>query len=248
MAGKPTKNPPPKDQESSSSNGGEEEEEESKTGTQNTPQTKPVEEEGDGKSGGGDSDGESEFESDAGMAAKKSQEAIGTKMISNSKAAQTPSVAAGKRGRESDLAVADKVRRLRKKYRNLAERSNNGKDLLFSKAHDKKLYQLSKRIWGAKDTDEDMEDPKEKDLNLSDIVNNKSKSGSGGIDTGTGTAMVDFNRTEEMVLKDCMTRLTAEKRANMEKKLKVIQLESYLKRSRLIRKLVKSTLHAYKSK
>ncbi|OMO91952.1 hypothetical protein CCACVL1_06950 [Corchorus capsularis] len=310
MAAKAIKTPPPppKDHESSSSNG-EEDEEESKTGTQNTPPVVGVVGEED-KSGGGESDSES----DAGMAAKKSQ---GTMMISNSKAAQTPSAAAGKRGRESDLAVkkskakrakgeegeetalnkktlfqrvfsesdeidllrgikdyydhesngnkemndafyefimgsikvsvnkgqvVDKVRRLRKKYNNLAGKSNNGKDPSFSKDHDKKLYKLSKRIWGAKAKDNDeedmaMEDPKEKELILSsDVV------------TGTATAMADFNRTEERVLKDCMARLTAEKRDKVEKKLKVIQLESYLKRSGVICKLVESTLRAYKSK
>jgi hypothetical protein len=46
-----------------------------------------------------------------------------------------------------------KVRRLKKKYENNAARERGtGKDRTFSKAHEKKAYDLSKKIWGKKDS------------------------------------------------------------------------------------------------
>ncbi|XP_011658171.1 STOREKEEPER protein [Cucumis sativus] len=44
--------------------------------------------------------------------------------------------------------LMDKIRRLKKKYRNNADRGKKGADPTFSKAHDQKGFELSKRIWG----------------------------------------------------------------------------------------------------
>ncbi|XP_030948942.1 probable transcription factor At1g11510 [Quercus lobata] len=44
--------------------------------------------------------------------------------------------------------LIDKMKRLRKKYRNNAGRGKKGKDPTFSKPHERNTYELSKKIWG----------------------------------------------------------------------------------------------------
>lgn len=44
--------------------------------------------------------------------------------------------------------LMDKVRRLKKKYQNNTEKGDNGEDPVFSKLHDVKSFDLSKKIWG----------------------------------------------------------------------------------------------------
>lgn len=55
----------------------------------------------------------------------------------------------------SKTQVVDKIRRLKKKYMNNAERAKKGKDPTFSKPHEQKGFELSKKIWG------NTEDPNE---------------------------------------------------------------------------------------
>ncbi|KAG9454254.1 hypothetical protein H6P81_007158 [Aristolochia fimbriata] len=50
----------------------------------------------------------------------------------------------------SKTQLADKLRRLKKKYENNAKRGKKGKDPEFSKAHEKTGFELSKQIWGPK--------------------------------------------------------------------------------------------------
>lgn len=45
--------------------------------------------------------------------------------------------------------LVDKMKRLRKKYNNNAGRGKKGKDPTFSKPHEQKTYELSKKIWGS---------------------------------------------------------------------------------------------------
>lgn len=49
----------------------------------------------------------------------------------------------------SKTQVMDKIRRLKKKYKNNAERAKKGKEPTFSKLHEQKAYDLSKKIWGS---------------------------------------------------------------------------------------------------
>ncbi|KAI4299240.1 hypothetical protein L6164_032717 [Bauhinia variegata] len=51
----------------------------------------------------------------------------------------------------SKVQLMDKIRRLKKKYENNAGKKN-GEDRKFSKAHDKKAFELSKKIWGTEGT------------------------------------------------------------------------------------------------
>ncbi|OMO99963.1 hypothetical protein COLO4_13007 [Corchorus olitorius] len=44
--------------------------------------------------------------------------------------------------------LIDKMRRLKQKYKNNAEKGQNGNDPVFSKPHDHKSFELSKKIWG----------------------------------------------------------------------------------------------------
>ncbi|XP_010241033.1 PREDICTED: STOREKEEPER protein-like [Nelumbo nucifera] len=47
--------------------------------------------------------------------------------------------------------LADKIRRLKKKYKTNVGRRKGGKDPLFSKSHESKAFELSKKIWGSED-------------------------------------------------------------------------------------------------
>ncbi|KAI7998234.1 putative transcription factor [Camellia lanceoleosa] len=47
----------------------------------------------------------------------------------------------------SKTQLFEKVRRLKKKYENNASKSKMEKDRTFSKAHERKMYELSKKIW-----------------------------------------------------------------------------------------------------
>ncbi|KAJ4958093.1 hypothetical protein NE237_025204 [Protea cynaroides] len=48
----------------------------------------------------------------------------------------------------SKTQLSDKIRRLKKKYNNNASRGKGGKDPFISKTHEKKVFKLSKKIWG----------------------------------------------------------------------------------------------------
>ncbi|KAI4296521.1 hypothetical protein L6164_036471 [Bauhinia variegata] len=52
----------------------------------------------------------------------------------------------------STVQLMDKIRRLKKKYKNNAGKGKNGEDRKFSKAHDKQAFDLSKKIWGTEGT------------------------------------------------------------------------------------------------
>ncbi|XP_059279720.1 STOREKEEPER protein-like [Lycium ferocissimum] len=49
--------------------------------------------------------------------------------------------------------LQDKIRRLKKKYENNAGKEKKGKDRIFSKPHEQKGYELSKKIWGKEKND-----------------------------------------------------------------------------------------------
>ncbi|XP_050254540.1 probable transcription factor At1g11510 [Quercus robur] len=76
--------------------------------------------------------------------------------------------------------LVDKMKRLRKKYNNNAGRGKKGKDLTFSKPHEQKTYELSKKIWGSVEATTGTE--KAKDINngkakAKDNNNNKNQKG-----------------------------------------------------------------------
>ncbi|XP_010241034.1 PREDICTED: probable transcription factor At1g11510 [Nelumbo nucifera] len=47
--------------------------------------------------------------------------------------------------------LADKIRRLKKKYKTNVGRGQGGNDPLFSKSHESNVFELSKKIWGSED-------------------------------------------------------------------------------------------------
>ncbi|XP_022725846.1 STOREKEEPER protein-like [Durio zibethinus] len=48
----------------------------------------------------------------------------------------------------SKYQLSEKIRRLKKKYKTNSEKCQNGNDPVFSKPHDHKSFELSKKIWG----------------------------------------------------------------------------------------------------
>ncbi|OAY35154.1 STOREKEEPER protein [Manihot esculenta] len=76
--------------------------------------------------------------------------------------------------------LMDKIRRLKKKYRDNIEKAENGRDPVFSKPHDLKSFELSKKFW---DGDKNYE--KNGTVNRSGKVNSSNDGGgSGGGDGG----------------------------------------------------------------
>lgn len=72
--------------------------------------------------------------------------------------------------------LMDKIRRLRKKYHTNAEKGENGEDPVFSKAHELKSFDLSKKIWGleADGGDDNAKNSKKKQPRKSSKANNSS--------------------------------------------------------------------------
>ena len=54
----------------------------------------------------------------------------------------------------SKYQLTEKIRRLKKKYKNNAEKEQNGNAPVFSKPHDHKSLELSKKIWGNETNEE----------------------------------------------------------------------------------------------
>ncbi|KAM7492320.1 hypothetical protein LguiA_035241 [Lonicera macranthoides] len=52
------------------------------------------------------------------------------------------------RAEVSKNQLTDKIRRLKKKYLNNAEKGENGEDPVFSRPHEYKTFEISKKIWG----------------------------------------------------------------------------------------------------
>ncbi|KAM4113042.1 hypothetical protein ACJW30_05G188000 [Castanea mollissima] len=71
--------------------------------------------------------------------------------------------------------LVDKMKRLRKKYNNNAGRGKKGKDPTFSKPHEQKTYELSKKIWGSVEAATEAE--KAKDINNGKAKAKDNKSG-----------------------------------------------------------------------
>ncbi|KAJ9176952.1 hypothetical protein P3X46_012210 [Hevea brasiliensis] len=71
--------------------------------------------------------------------------------------------------------LIDKIRRLKKKYQNNLERGENGRDPVFSKPHDVKSFELSKKFWDGGKSNE-----KNDSVNRSGKVNSSNGGGGGG--------------------------------------------------------------------
>ncbi|EOY13716.1 hypothetical protein QUC31_002408 [Theobroma cacao] len=164
--------------------------------------------------------------------------------------------------------LMDKIRRLRKKFENNAVKGKKGEDKTFSKVHEQKAFDLSKKIWGKEGISGKTESSAvksngktkgntkalpvvkpeifspEKNVEPMDL-DKKSKSVASFFDKSIGLAGM-----EEKILKNGLEIIGAEKRAALEekwRKLQIAELELFLQRSELIKEEAKMLLEFYKS-
>ncbi|OMO74566.1 hypothetical protein CCACVL1_16599 [Corchorus capsularis] len=165
--------------------------------------------------------------------------------------------------------LMDKIRRLKKKYENNAGKGKKGEDRTFTKPHEQKSFELSKKIWGKDGISGKVESSAAKsngkatlkELALSDkktsdkkkvdvakpmeVDKEGSKSGVCLFDKRYGVASL-----EGEVLKHGLEMIGGEKRAALEekwKKIHIAELELFLQRSELITEQAKLLLEHYKS-
>ncbi|XP_057513740.1 probable transcription factor At1g11510 [Actinidia eriantha] len=172
----------------------------------------------------------------------------------------------------SKTQLSDKVRRLRKKYENRTGKGKNGEDPSFSKPHEQKAYELSKKIWGNEANGVGVDSPNSK-VNGKSRKNqsqkttmaspkmdglevlDKAKEGE-KMDVESNLGSVGFNRSivglglEEEIIKDGLEMIRGAKKFELKVKweqLRVEEVELYLKRLDLIREQAMLVLEALKS-
>ncbi|XP_052208059.1 probable transcription factor At1g11510 [Diospyros lotus] len=119
--------------------------------------------------------------------------------------------------------LSDKIRRLKKKYKNNARKAEAGKLPMFWKAHEKKSYELSKKLWGWEEG--------EKELATLDrvVVKEEKKSDKVGYSPCGSNSNSNLNMDEK------------------QKKLEVRQLELFLEELNLKIKRTELALEVMKS-
>ncbi|GFZ03176.1 hypothetical protein Acr_15g0017840 [Actinidia rufa] len=172
----------------------------------------------------------------------------------------------------SKTQLSDKVRRLRKKYENKTGKGKNGEDPSFSKPHEQKAYELSKKLWGNETNGVGVDSPNSK-VNGKSRKNqsqkttmaspkvdglevlDKAKEGE-KMDVESNLGSVGFNRSiaglglEEEIIKDGLEMIRGAKKLELKAKweqLRVEEVELYLKRLDLIREQAMLVLEALKS-
>ncbi|XP_071697555.1 probable transcription factor At1g61730 [Rutidosis leptorrhynchoides] len=161
----------------------------------------------------------------------------------------------------NDKQVLTKARRLKKKYENNAAKvDNNGKVRSFSNPHEKKMYELSKNLWGSDGNKNVVKSSSKKlkaKVNVTPKTNKSSKAvgssnGNGGVDvsdkqvvayevkpkvvSGHGSdhvVKIGLPITDELIINEGLELLSGAKKAEMEEKLKnlkVEELEHYVKK------------------
>ncbi|MBA0600327.1 hypothetical protein Gorai_006515 [Gossypium raimondii] len=170
----------------------------------------------------------------------------------------------------SKVQLMDKVRRLKKKFKNNVGKNKKGEDPTFSKAHEQKAFELSKKIWGVSGKVESStaksngkakgnnkvvaalkaELPSSSDKKTDnavpievDIVVSKSYS-----------SLLDMkfsvSDTEVGVVKVGLDMVDGEKKAALEakwRKLQMAQLELFVERAEFVTEQAKLALKYYKS-
>ncbi|XP_023912590.1 probable transcription factor At4g00390 isoform X2 [Quercus suber] len=122
--------------------------------------------------------------------------------------------------------LVDKMKRLRKKYSNNAGRGKKGKDPTFSKPHERKTYELSKKIWGCAAAD--------------------------GVSGKCLNRILSFNKNvvlEERLIKKGLELIGQQKRLELEerwKRVELAELQMYVTQAELIRDQASLILEAYK--
>ncbi|KAE8681142.1 oxygen-evolving enhancer protein 3 [Hibiscus syriacus] len=162
-----------------------------------------------------------------------------------------------------------KVRRLRKKLENNARRSKDGEDRTFSKPHEQKSFELSKRIWGKegiiRKIDTSAAKPKGNGKALDALKAEPVASADEKVDDGepmevdikwpkSSGSLFDkksgVGSLEDEVLKQGLDMVGEEKRASLKEKwrrLQIAELELFLERNELVMEQAKWMLEFYKS-
>ncbi|MBA0751321.1 hypothetical protein Gogos_000252 [Gossypium gossypioides] len=173
----------------------------------------------------------------------------------------------------SKVQLMDKIRRLKKKFKNNAGKNNKGEDPTFSKPHEQNAFELSKQIWGKEGISGKVESSTAKsngkakgnnkaevavkaellsssDKKIDDAVPVEvdevvSKSSSNFLDK-----KFSLSDLEEAVVKVGLDMVDGEKKAALEAKwmkLQVAQLEAYARRTEFVAEQAKLLLKYYKS-
>ena len=168
--------------------------------------------------------------------------------------------------------LTDKIWRLKKKHQKNATRGKNGEDPKFTKLHDKKVYELSKKIWGSEGTNRGVEHDKsngkarnskkggssknvaspQAQLSLSPHSKGVEKT---DVDQNSGSIlslnqMIKYSGLNEDVIRRGFESVEALKKTEFEEKwknLQLLELEFFVKRAELIRDHSKLVLEAYRS-
>ncbi|CAN4092427.1 unnamed protein product [Withania somnifera] len=155
--------------------------------------------------------------------------------------------------------LQDKIRRLKKKYVNNAGKEKKGKERIFSKPHELKAYEISKKIWGSKEKSDNKGEVEV--VKVENVGVSKGKGDSGGEDNGVLVEVkeekqsMDVEKNVEVTpnlslvscgesvaalekwLEENSGLLSVEKRNEIEKKsmsLKVAEVDLYSRRIKLI--------------
>ncbi|MFQ6646700.1 hypothetical protein Gotur_019984 [Gossypium turneri] len=170
----------------------------------------------------------------------------------------------------SKVQLMDKVRRLKKKFKNNVGKNKKGEDPTFSKAHEQKAFELSKKIWGVSGKVESStaksngkakgnnkvvaalkaELPSSSDRKTDNAVpievdNVVSKSSSSLLDM-----KFSVSDTEVGVVKIGLDMVDGEKKAALEakwRKLQMAQLELFVERTEFVTEQAKLALKYYNS-
>ncbi|KAK8276907.1 hypothetical protein V6Z12_D10G230300 [Gossypium hirsutum] len=142
----------------------------------------------------------------------------------------------------SKVQLMDKVRRLKKKFKNNVGKNKKGEDPTFSKAHEQKAFELSKKIWGVSGKVESStakSNGKAKGNNKvvaalkAELPSSSDKKTDNAVPIEVGLDMVD-----------------GEKKAALEakwRKLQMAQLELFVERAEFVTEQAKLALKYYKS-
>ncbi|XP_047319765.1 STOREKEEPER protein-like [Impatiens glandulifera] len=90
--------------------------------------------------------------------------------------------------------MVDKIRRMRKKYLNNAEKGENGQDPVFAKPYESQSFELSKRIWGVNKVSNGSSSSRKRKVKKVEVENPQTSSQENGI--------MDVEMKEEEVTKE----------------------------------------------
>ncbi|KAK9064207.1 hypothetical protein SSX86_015587 [Deinandra increscens subsp. villosa] len=163
----------------------------------------------------------------------------------------------------NDRQVLTKARRLKKKFQDNAARvESKGKVRSFSKPHEKKMYDLSKSLWGDDNNGNKSavmsacsKNVKVK-VNVTPKTNNSHNKSSVGLGNGNvanpkmvqaGFGLMGLPITDEVIINKGLELVLGPKKVEMEEKwrnLKVLELEHFLKKVEVLKEQAEVVLNA----